>query len=100
MQQKSLKNAQQGQQVSVMAQEKLMLAIFLFHHQWRCTYDWEVAGVHDKTIHLLAQQKRLKDEYNDPDELPKVNKADMAGMMESIEEYLRSSCHVTRVPLA
>ena len=34
-------------------------------------------------------KKRLKDEYKDPDMLPKVNKADMAGTMESIKEYFR-----------
>ena len=52
------------------------------------------------TVHLQAGQKRLKDEYNDSDVLPKVNKADMAGIMESIEEYLRSHCNVMRAPLA
>ena len=26
-------------QVSVMAQENLKQAAFLFHHRWRCTYD-------------------------------------------------------------
>ena len=30
-----------GQQVSLIAQENLKLAVFLFHHQWRCTFDWE-----------------------------------------------------------
>ena len=34
-----------GQQVSVIAQENLKLAIFLFHHRWRCTLDWEITGV-------------------------------------------------------
>ena len=28
-----------GQQVSVIAQENLKLAIFQFHHRWRCTLD-------------------------------------------------------------
>ena len=28
-----------GQQVSVIAQENLMLPAFLFHHWWRCTFD-------------------------------------------------------------
>ena len=28
-----------GQQVSVIAQENLKLAVFLFHHLWRCTID-------------------------------------------------------------
>ena len=28
-----------GQQVSVIAQENLKLAVFLFHHRWRCTFD-------------------------------------------------------------
>ena len=28
-----------GQQVSVVAQENLKLAVFLFHHWWRCTVD-------------------------------------------------------------
>ena len=49
---------------------------------------------------MLARQKRLKDEYKDPDVLTKVNKADMAGMMESIKEYFRSCHSVMRVPLA
>ena len=34
-----------GQQVSVIAKENLKLAVFLFHHWWRCTFDWEVTGV-------------------------------------------------------
>ena len=37
---------------------------------------------------LLAGQKRLKDEYKDPDVLPKFNKSDMEWMM-GIEKYLR-----------
>ena len=32
--------------------------------------------------------------------LPKVNKAEMTGMMESIKEYLRSHQGVMRVPIA
>ena len=67
-----------GQQASVITQENLELTFFLFHHQWRCTFDWEVMGVQEDTVHLLAGQKRLKDDYKDPDMLPKVNKADMA----------------------
>ena len=45
-------------------------------------------------------QKRLEDEYKDPDMLPKVNKADMTGMMDSIKEYLRSCCGVMKAHLA
>ena len=81
-----------GQQVSVIAQENLKLAVFLFHHWWRFTFDWEVTGVQEGIVHLLAGQKRLKDEYKDLDMLPNINNADMAGTMESIKEYLRS-CH-------
>ena len=51
-------------------------------------------------MHLLAGQKKLEDEYNDPDVLPKINKSDRAGMMEAIEEYLRSCHGVMRAPLA
>ena len=76
-----------------------MLAFFLFHHWWRCTFDWGVMGVSEYTVHLLMGQKRLKDEYKDPDMLHKVNKADMAGMMESIKEYLLSCHGVIRAPL-
>ena len=43
-----------GQQVSVIAQENLKQAAFLFHHKWRCNLDWEVLGVHEDTVHLLA----------------------------------------------
>ena len=28
-----------GQQISVIAQENLKQAAFLFHHRWRCTFD-------------------------------------------------------------
>ena len=45
------------------------------------------------------EEKRLEDEYKDPDVLSKVNKADMAGMMESIKEYLRSHHGVMRASL-
>ena len=48
------------QQVSVIAQENLKLVIFLFHHCWRCTFDWEVTVVCEDTVHLLAGKKRLK----------------------------------------
>ena len=56
--------------------------------------------VQEDTVHLLEGQKRLKDEYKDPDVLPKINKADMARMMKSIKEYLRSQHGVMRAPLA
>ena len=65
-----------GQQVSVIAQEHLKLAVFLFHYQWRSTFDC-----------LLAGQKKLKNEYKDPDVPLKVNKAEIAGTTDSIKEY-------------
>ena len=64
-----------GQQVSVIAQEILKLAAFLFHHRWRCTLDWEITEVHEDTVHLQAGQKKLKDEYKDPNMLPNINKS-------------------------
>ena len=48
--------------------------------------------MHEGTVCLLACQTRLEDDI-----LPKVNKADNAGMMEAIEEYHRG---VIRAPLA
>ena len=78
-----------GQQVLIIAQENLKLAAILFHHRWRCTIDWEIMEVDEGTVCLLAGQKRLEDEYKDPNILPKINKSDMAVMMESIKEYLR-----------
>ena len=66
---------ERGQQVSVIAQENLKLAAFLFHYRWRCTFDWEVISMHEDTLHLLTGQKR--DEHKDPGILPKVNKANI-----------------------
>ena len=43
--------------------------------------------MHQDTVHLLAGQKKLKDEYKDHGMLPKINKSDMAGTMEAMEEY-------------
>ena len=49
---------------------------------------------------LLAGQKMLKDKYKNLDMLPKVKKADRAGTLESIKEYLRSHHGIIRAPLA
>ena len=53
-----------------------------------------------ETVHFLVGQKNLQDEYKDPDVLPKTNKSDMAGMMQSMKEYLRAHCGVVKAPLA
>ena len=74
-----------GQKVSVIAQENLKLAIFYF-------IIGAVAGVSEDTLHLTMGQKKLEDKYKDLDVLLKINKSDMAGMIEAIKEYLRS-CH-------
>ena len=77
------------QQVSVITLENLKFAAFLFHHRLRCTLDWKVMGGHEEATHLLAGQKKHKDEYKDPNMLPKINKSDMTGMKEAIKKYLR-----------
>ena len=51
-----------GQQVSVIVQENLKLASFIFHNRWRCTFAWEDMAVNGVTVCLLADQKKLKDE--------------------------------------
>ena len=73
------------QQVSVIAQENLKLAAFLFQNRWLCTLDWEVMEVNEETMCLLAGQKKLKAKYEDPDVLPKINESDVEGTMEAIE---------------
>ena len=65
-----------GQQVSVINEENQKLAVFLFHHQWRYTFDWKVKGVQEDTVYLLVGQKRFKDAYKDSDMLPKVSRAE------------------------
>ena len=57
-------------------------------------------GVNEETMHLLAGQKKLKDEYKDPNMLPKINKSYVAGTMESIKEYLTVHHGVIKAPLA
>ena len=76
-----------GQQDSVIAQKNLKLAAFLFKQRWRCTFEWEIIEVDEGTVSFLVGQKKLK-EYKELDMLLKINKSDMAGMMESIKE-----CH-------
>ena len=49
-----------GQQVSVKAQESLKLAVFLFHHRWRCTLNWEKMGVNEDTLHSWQARRNLK----------------------------------------
>ena len=51
-------------------------------------------------MHPVAGQRRHKDYYKQQDVLPKINKSDMAGMMEDIEKDL-ASCHcVMKEPLS
>ena len=38
----------------------------------------------------MADQKKLEDEYKDPNVLPKINKSDIEGRTEAIEEYISS----------
>ena len=65
-------------------------------HLWLGSYgrEWE----HIASASLLAGKKMFKDDYKDPDVLPNVDKAVMAGTM-TIEEYLRSCCGVVWAPL-
>ena len=42
------------QQVSVITQETLMLAVFLFHCRWGCTFHWKVMGLWVDRVHLYA----------------------------------------------
>ena len=80
--------------------ENLKWAFFLFYHQCRCTFDWEIKGVNEETIHKFSFQKKLGDKYEDPDMLPKVNKSDMMGMKKAIKEYLKSLRDIERAPHA
>ena len=50
-----------GRQVSVIVEENLKLAIFLFHHKCRCTSDWEISGVNEGTVCQMTGQKLIKD---------------------------------------
>ena len=51
-------------------------------------------------MHLLAGKKKLEDKHRDLNVLPKINKSDMAGMMEAIKEHLRFHCSVVSALLA
>ena len=52
-----------GQQVLATAQKSLKLAAFLIHHSWRCTFYWEITGVHEDKVHLLTGEKKLNNDY-------------------------------------
>ena len=54
----------------------------------------------EETVNLLAGQKRWEDDYNNPDVLSKFHKADMAGTMDAIKEYLRLHSGVVKAPPA
>ena len=73
------------QQVSALAQENLKLSAFLFHHRWKCTLDCEITVVNENTVHLMAGQKKLENQYKDPNVLLK-NKFYKAGTMEAIKK--------------
>ena len=89
-----------GLQVSVIAQENLKLAAFLFHHLWRCTLDWEITGVNEEMVCFLVSQKKLKDEYKDPNVLLKINKSDMVGNDGVHQRVPQCTCGIIKAPLA
>ena len=78
-----------GQQVSVIAQENLKLA-FLFHHRWICTLE--------KNGTFLSGPEQTWRWVQRPQHV--INKPDMAGMMESIKEHLRTHHGVVKAFLA
>ena len=57
-------------------------------------------GVNEDTLCLVAGQKKLKDEYNDPNMLLMINKSDVIGTMEALKEYLRLCHNVIQATLA
>ena len=59
----------------------------------------EVKEVQEETVSKFRSQMKLVDEQKDPDLLPKVNKTNMAGMIEAIKTYLSSCYGVKRMPL-
>ena len=44
--------------------------------------------MHEYTVHLLACQKKLEDEYKDFNVLLKINKSDMAGTLSPSKSIL------------
>ena len=54
----------------------------------------------EEIIFNLTGQKKLNDEFEYQSILPKVNKADMVGMIEANEEYIRSCHGMEKAPLA
>ena len=60
MRKSSSKNADgtpdRGQQISVIAQENLKLAVFLLHHWWRCNFD-ERFREYVKTLYICWQDR-------------------------------------------
>ena len=56
-------------------------------------------GVNEETVCFLVGQKKLEDDYKDPDVLQKINKSDTAGTMKSIKEYLRACCGIIKAHL-
>ena len=77
-----------GQQVSVITQEKLKLATFLIHHRRRGTFIWEVMGMGEDTVYLVAGQNWLENDCKDIDVLSKENNAKKAGTMKAIKKFL------------
>ena len=69
-----------GQQVSAIAQKNLKLSVFLFHHRWRCTFNWDVMKVHEETVHLLSDRRGLKASI-ETQKCCLRSKNDIAGMM-------------------
>ena len=56
--------------------------------------------MNEDIVHLMAWQKKLKDEYEESNMLPKINKSKMARTTEAMKVYVRSCQGVMRTPLA
>ena len=64
-------------------QENQKLDVILFQHRWRCFFEWDVKYTHEERVRKLLARKSWK---TDSDLLSKVNKANAAGTVETIEE--------------
>ena len=63
-------------------------AIFIIKHWQKCYLSNEVDNLKEDTIISLQGQKKLEDDYVQPDDLPKIDKFDEAVTMGEIERIL------------
>lgn len=89
-----------GESVSLRAENNLKLMAYYLRHRARVSRQTQPADITLENIRSVKELRESEENYEQPEDLPKVNDRDWPKTMEAIQEYLRTRLGEHNIPLA